>query len=182
VTRIEAGDYESMKRDPVVQVFGWLMLPTCGLGAMTGTLLAVLLFSAGMGGEPPTVTGQHSGATLVLFRHLHLFTLGVVAYSISGLIGSIGPVRGDRPWARKLWIALLIIEIGWALLIMGLEIFYPHPREPAPGAGAFFPSASTLALFSVVTFGIVSIPISAWLIHRLRNGLSARSTAAASLA
>ena len=160
-----------MKRDPVVQVFAWLMLPICGLGAMAGTLLAVLLFSASTGGEPLAVTGQHSGATLVLFRHLHLFTLAVVAYSISGLIASLGLVRGDHRWARQLWIALLGIEIAWSLLIMGLEIFYPDPPEPAPATGAFFPSVSTLALVSVVTFGIVSIAVSTWLIHRLRKGL-----------
>jgi hypothetical protein len=161
-----------MKRDPVVRFFAWLMLPICGLGAATGTLLAVLLFSATMGGEPLAVTGQHSGATVVLFRHLHLFTLAVVAYAIGGLVASVGLVRGDRPWARKLWIFLLVVEIGWSLLIMGLEIFYPDPPAPAPAAGALFPSVSTLALFSVVIFGIVSIAVSTWLIHRLCKGLS----------
>lgn len=160
-----------MKRDPVIQAFAWLMMPICGLGAATGTLMALLLFSASMGGEPLAVTGQHSGAILVLFRHLHFFILAVVAYSIGGLVASVGVVRGDRPWARKLWIVLLAVEIAWSLLIMGLEIFYPDPPEPDPAAGISFPSVSTLALYSVLIFGIVSITISAWLIHRLCKGL-----------
>ena len=159
-----------MKQDPFIQVFAWLMLTICGLGIATGSLTTVLLFWVA-GDTPLTVTGQHTGATLVLFRHLDLFVLLFLAYSLAGLVASVGLLRGDRPWARMLWIFLLGVGIGWALLVMGLEIFYPDPPEPASAPGSLFPSVSTLALFAIVPFGLGTIAVSAWLIHRLRKGL-----------
>lgn len=166
-----------MRNDSFIQGFGWLMLAVCGFSAVIVLFTAVLMYLIA-GDQPLPVVGDHSGATLLLFRYLDLFILSLIGYFAAGFVASLGLIRGDQPWARKLWIALLLVEIGWALLIIALEIFYPDPPSSAPASGFFFPSFSTLALFSVVTFGTVSIAVSAWLIRRLRNGVSARRAGA----
>lgn len=157
-----------MRTNSFIQVFGCLMLALCGFSAIIVLFTAVLMYLIA-GEEPLAVVGDHSGATLLLFRYLNLFILSLVGYFAAGFVASLGLIRGDQPWARTLWIALLLVAIGWALLIIALEIFYPDPPSSAPAPGSFFPSFSTLALLSVVTFGTVSIAVSAWLIHRLRK-------------
>jgi hypothetical protein len=159
-----------MRRDPFTEVFAWVTLAFCGIGVATGSLTAVMLLWVVEDGALG-LAGRHSGATLLLFRHLPMLSLLFLLYSACGLAASVGLLRGDRLWARKLWIVLLALGIGWEMFIMAVEIFAPDPFEPAPAVGSLFPPTSTIALFAVIPVGIGMVAASSWLIHRLYRGL-----------
>ncbi|MGL6289949.1 MAG: hypothetical protein ACRC2H_04605, partial [Silanimonas sp.] len=154
-------------------VVAWIFIALTGFGSMVGALQIVMFetvmkpmgFEDAMSNVPP---GMPEGIA-PFFQHFDLMIYATSAMTVLTLVASIGLLK-RREWARKLFIAMMVVSILWQLGSLALQIVLQSQMmqmftiEPnAPDMGPFF-------IGFMVFAGAIALAFSAlfgWIIKRL---------------
>lgn len=163
-------------RSTFVTVTAWIFIVLAGFttfGALMQNLMVSLMFPteeivAAVNRDPKAPPGM-----AIIFGHLKLILFLFLALCITTLTSSIGLLR-RREWARKTFIAVLVLGILWMIGGFALQYFMMSSVNDMPGVS----HASTDAQFGIMLKVIMGVGVLVslffvllfgWIIKRLMS-------------
>lgn len=166
-------------RSTFVTVLAWIFIALTGFGSMIGVLQIVMLetvmkpmgFEDAMTDLPSGMPGMPEGLG-AFFQHFDLLMYATNAMTVLTLIASIGLLK-RREWARKLFIAMMVVSILWQFGVLGLQIALQSQMMQMMQMSAIEPNAPDMRPFFIgfiVFAGAIALAFSGlfgWIIKRL---------------
>ena len=162
------------ERSTFVTVVAWLFMGVAGLMAFTSSVQAVafaFLINAHIQEQMGQMAARGMPAYVVyIYQHLAAYALAVFLASCITLVAAIGLLR-RQDWARRLFIAIMVLGIAVTLLAPIVLIETMH--SVAGHSAARLPPAPSFDVFLVVFVAVNAIPaigaacLYGWIIKRL---------------
>jgi hypothetical protein len=167
----EAGD----RRSTFVTVLAWIAIIFAGFGSF-GSLMQNLLFlqvapmeEMQAAANPDQLQEMPLFARL-MFRHFHLYLLGMLAVMLLMLAAAIGLLK-RRNWARKIFMGMMGLGIVFVLLGFGSQLAFDPMRQGVNPEQVPREVVNMIYMMQVFMFIFVAAVVSlfGWIIKKLAS-------------